>query len=250
DNPIDTAADIDKLRIPTAEENMQPTLDAIKLVSAELTPKGTPLIGFCGAPFTLASYAIEGGGSKTYAKTKALMVTEPDAWDMLMRKLVAVQADYLVKQVAYGASALQVFDSWAGLALGLQDYVRYIQPYNSMLFAQIAKAGVPTINFSTGTAVYLNEVAACGGDVIGVDWRLPLDMAWEKIGTDRAIQGNLDPVALLTPWPELKKRVDDVLERANGRPGHIFNLGHGIFPNVPVDTVRRLVEYVQEATAR
>lgn len=249
-NPIGNAADIEALRIPTAEENMQPTLDAIKLVSDELTPKGTPLIGFCGAPFTLASYAIEGGGSKTYAKTKALMYTDPDAWDMLMRKLVAVQVDYLKKQVVYGASALQVFDSWAGLALGLQDYVRYIQPYNTMLFEQIAKTGVPTINFSTGTAVYLNEVAACGGDVIGVDWRLPLDMAWEKIGTDRAIQGNLDPVALLTPWPELKKRVDDVLGRANGNPGHIFNLGHGIFPNVPVDTVRQLVEYVQETTSK
>ena len=249
-NPIGTAEDIEKLRIPTAEENMQPTLDAIKLVSNELVPKGTPTIGFCGAPFTLASYAIEGGGSKTYAKTKALMYTDPIAWDMLMKKLVAVQADYLKKQVVYGASALQVFDSWAGLALGMLDYKRYIQPYNTMLFEQIAETGVPTINFSTGTAVYLNEVAACGGDVVGIDWRLPLDMAWEKVGHDRAIQGNLDPVALLTPWPELKKRVDDVLARANGRPGHIFNLGHGIFPNVPVDNVRRVVEYVQDSTSK
>ena len=249
-NPISNAADIEKLRIPTAEENMQPTLDAIKLVSAELTPRGTPLIGFCGAPFTLASYAIEGGGSKTYAKTKALMYTDPDAWDQMMRKLVAVQVDYLLKQVTYGANALQVFDSWAGLALGLQDYVRFIQPYNTLLFEQIADAGVPTINFSTGTAVYLNEVAACGGTVVGVDWRLPLDMAWEAIGTERPIQGNLDPVALLTDWSELKVRVDDVLQRAGGRPGHIFNLGHGIFPNVPVDNVRRLVEYVHEVTAR
>jgi uroporphyrinogen decarboxylase len=251
-NPIGSAADIEKLAIPTAAENMQPTLDAIKLVSDELTPRGVPLIGFCGAPFTLASYAVEGGGSKTYAKTKALMYTEPQAWDMLMRKLVAVQVDYLRQQAAYGASALQIFDSWAGLALGLQDYVRYIQPYNTLLFEQIADAGVPTINFSTGTAVYLDEVAACGGDVIGVDWRIPLNMAWQKIGLERPIQGNLDPVALLTPWPELKLRVDDVLRRAdvggNGRLGYIFNLGHGIFPNVPVDTVRRLVEYVHEAT--
>jgi uroporphyrinogen decarboxylase len=248
-NPISSAADIEKLRIPTAEENMQPTLDAIKLVSDELTPRGTPLIGFCGAPFTLASYAIEGGGSKNYTKTKTLMYSYSDAWDMLMRKLVTVQVDYLLKQVTYGASALQVFDSWAGLALGLQDYVRYIQPYNTLLFDQIAQAGVPTINFSTGTAVYLNEVSACGGTVVGVDWRLPLDMAWEAIGTHRPIQGNLDPVALLTPWSELKLRVDDVLRRANGRSGHIFNLGHGIFPNVPVDNVRRLVEYVHEVTS-
>lgn len=244
-NPIRSTADIEHLRIATAAENMQPTLDAIALVTAELTPKGIPLIGFCGAPFTLASYAIEGGGSKSYSKTKALMYTEEEAWGQLMRKLVAVQADYLLQQAAYGASALQVFDSWAGLALGLQDYVRYVQPYNKLLYQEVSKAGVPVINFSTGTGAYLNEVAACGGDVIGVDWRLPLDMAWEQIGHERAIQGNLDPVALLTPWPQLKERVDDVLRRANGRVGHIFNLGHGIFPNVPEDNVRRLVAYVK-----
>jgi uroporphyrinogen decarboxylase len=245
-NPIASTMDIERLRTPSAREHMQPTLDAIRLVAAELTPRGIPLIGFCGAPFTLASYAIEGGGSKNYAKTKALMYTEPAAWDQLMRKLATVQADYLLAQVEAGASALQVFDSWAGLAAGMQDYVKYIQPYNRLLFEKAAQAGVPTINFSTGTAAYLDEVAACGGDVIGVDWRLPLDMAWAKIGHDRAIQGNLDPVALLTPWPVLKEKTDDVLARANGRAGHIFNLGHGIFPNVPVDNVRRLVDYVHE----
>lgn len=248
-NPLSEAADIERLATPPAAEIMQPTLDAIKLVVTELTPRGIPLIGFCGAPFTLASYAIEGGGSKSYAKTKALMYTEPQAWDQLMRKLVAVQADYLLQQAAAGVSALQVFDSWAGLALGRLDYQRFIQPYNTILFEEVAKAGAPTINFSTGTAEYLDEVAACGGDVIGVDWRIPLDMAWEKIGHQRAIQGNLDPVALLTPWPVLKARVDDVLSRADGRPGHIFNLGHGIFPNVPVDNVRRVVDYVHEKTA-
>ena len=249
-NPINNAADIEQLRVPTAAENMQPTLDAIKIASDELTPRNIPLIGFCGAPFTLASYAIEGGGSKTYAKTKTLMYNDPAAWDMLMRKLVAVQADYLRAQAAHGASALQVFDSWAGLAMGSLDYERYIQPYNTLLFEEIAAVGVPTINFSTGTAVYLDKVAACGGDVVGVDWRIPLDEAWAKIGHDRAVQGNLDPVALLTEWPQLKERVDDVLMRANGRLGHIFNLGHGIFPNVPVDTVRRLVDYVHEQTAK
>ena len=249
-NPIASAADIEKLQTPTAEENMQFTLEAIRLVEAELTPRGVPLIGFAGAPFTLASYAIEGGGSKNYAKTKALMYQYPDAWDMLMRKLVTVQVDYLLKQARAGASALQVFDSWAGLALGLQDYVRYIQPYNRLLFAALEKSGVPTINFSTGTALYLDEVAACGGSVVGVDWRIPLDMAWAKIGYDRAVQGNLDPVALLTEWPMVQERVDDVLARANGRSGHIFNLGHGIFPNVPTDTVKRLVAYVQAKTRR
>lgn len=249
-NPISSTADIERLRTPTAEENMQPTLDAIKLVVAELTPRGVPLIGFSGAPFTLASYAIEGGGSKNYEKTKALMYTHPQAWHQLMDKLVTVQADYLIKQVKAGASALQVFDSWAGQALGLQDYKTFIQPHNTRLYQALAETGVPVINFSTGTAAYLNEVAACGGSVIGVDWRLPLDMAWDIIGHDKAIQGNLDPVALLTDWPVLKEKIDNVLARANGRLGHIFNLGHGIFPNVPTDNVKRLVEYVQQTTAK
>jgi len=249
-NPIRSAADIKKLQTPPAEENMGFTLEAIRLVAAELTPRGVPLIGFAGAPFTLASYAIEGGSSKNYEKTKALMYQYPEPWDMLMRKLAMVQADYLLNQAKSGASALQLFDSWAGLALGMQDYVRYIQPYNTLLFAELEKANVPTINFSTGTALYLDEVAACGGSVIGVDWRIPLDLAWEKVGTDRAVQGNLDPTVLLTDWETVRVKVDDVLARANGRSGHIFNLGHGIFPNVPTNTVNRLVAYVQETTQR
>jgi uroporphyrinogen decarboxylase len=249
-NPIRTTDDIAALQTPPAEENMGFTLEAIRLATAELTPRGIPLIGFAGAPFTLASYAIEGGSSKNYEKTKALMYQFPDAWDMLMRKLATVQADYLLRQAEAGASALQLFDSWAGLALGLQDYVRYIQPYNRMLFSELEKAGVPTINFSTGTAFYLDEVAACGGSVIGVDWRIPLDMAWEKVGFERAVQGNLDPTALLTDWATVREKVDDVLARVNGRSGHIFNLGHGIFPTVPTDTVKRLVAYVQETTQR
>ena len=169
---------------------------------------------------------------------------------MLMRKLAIVQADYLRKQAEAGASALQLFDSWAGLALGMQDYGRYIRPYNQLIFTELEKANVPTINFSTGTGHYLDEVAACGGSVIGVDWRIPLDVAWEKVGYHRAVQGNLDPTLLLTEWPIVQERVDDVLARVNGRPGHIFNLGHGIFPTVPTDTVKRLVAYVQEKTRR
>ncbi|NOZ72386.1 MAG: uroporphyrinogen decarboxylase, partial [Chloroflexi bacterium] len=243
DNPLTTTHDIDLLAVPPAEETLlQYTLEAIRLVSAELTPRGIPLIGFAGAPFTLASYAIEGGGSKNYAKVKTLMYSEPAAWRRLMEKLVTVQADYLLKQVQAGASALQVFDSWAGNALGQQDYNRYVRPYNKELFQRLQKADVPLINFSAGTAPYITDVAACGGDVIGVDWRMPLDWFWERIGESRAIQGNLDPISLLAPWPELRARIDDVLTRAGGRVGHIFNLGHGILPTTPRDNVRRLVD--------
>jgi uroporphyrinogen decarboxylase len=248
-NAIDSAQDVADLVTPPAAEIMGPTLEAIKLVTAELEPRGIPLIGFSGAPFTLASYAIEGGGSKNYLKAKAFMYNEPAAWDQLMNKLVTVQADYLLEQARAGAAALQVFDSWAGQALSKLDYERYVRPYNTQLFQKLAEAGVPIINFSTGTSSYLADVAACGGDVIGVDWQMPLDWAWEQVGFDKAIQGNLDPVALLAPWPELKARVDDVLDRAAGRPGHIFNLGHGLFPSVPVDSVRRVIDYVHERTS-
>jgi uroporphyrinogen decarboxylase len=247
-NPITSPADIDLLATPPAEEIMGGTLQAIRMVSAELAVDGIPLIGFAGAPFTLASYAIEGGGSKSYSKAKGLMYREPDAWGQLMNKLVTVVSDYLIKQVEAGAHALQLFDSWAG-ALGAQDYVRCVQPYNAVLFETLSAAGVPTINFSTGTSAYLAEVAASGGDVVSVDWRLPLDVAWQQIGYDRAIQGNLDPVALQAPWPELQPRIDDILRRAGGRPGHIFNLGHGILPDTPVENVQRLVDYVHEHSA-
>jgi len=250
DNAIMTSRDVDMLATPPAEETMLAnTLAAIRMVAAELAPRDIPLIGFAGAPFTLASYAIEGGGSKVYGRTKALMYSEPAAWHRLMEKLVTVQADYLLKQAEAGAAALQVFDSWAGLALGKEDYVRFVQPHNTLLFKMLERAGVPTINFSTGTAAYLEEVAACGGDVVGVDWRMPLDWAWEKIGFERPIQGNLEPIALLAPWRELKYQVDQVLAQAGGRPGHIFNLGHGILKTTPTENVRRLVAYVHEQTA-
>lgn len=249
-NPISEPYDVDMLATPPAAETMlASTLEAIGLVVKELAPRDIPLIGFAGAPFTLASYAIEGGGSKTYAKTKAFMYNEPAAWRRLMDKLATVQADYLLQQAGAGASALQLFDSWAGLALGKEDYVRFVQPTNRKLFQMLEKAGVPVINFSTGTAPYLEEVAACGGDVVGVDWRMPLDWAWEKVGTERPIQGNLEPLALLAPWRELKHRIDQVLEQAGGRPGHIFNLGHGIHKTTPVENVRRMVAYVHEQTS-
>jgi len=249
-NPINTTYDIDLLGTPPADETLAPTLEAIKLVTAELASRGIPLIGFAGAPFTLASYAIEGGSSKDYAKTKALMYNEPAAWKRLMEKLVTVQSDYLLKQAQSGAAALQVFDSWAGMALGKEAYLRFAAPYNRALFAQLKPAGVPVINFSTGTFPYLEEVAACGGEVIGVDFRMPLGAAWETIGHDRAIQGNLDPMALLANWRELKYQVDRVLEEADGRAGHIFNVGHGLHLSTPVENVRRLVDYVHERTCK
>lgn len=247
-NRVESVADIDALATPPAAESMAATLEAIRIVTAELEPRGVPLIGFAGAPFTLASYAVEGGGTKNYSRVKMLMYAEPEAWDRLMNKLVAVQADYLLAQVEAGATALQLFDSWAGSALGKPDYVRYVSPYNTRLFERLQAAGVPVINFSTGTAAYIEDVAACGGDVVGVDWKMPIDWYRKKIGYDKGIQGNLDPIALLGTWETLKSRAQEVLDSAAGRPGHIFNLGHGILPDTPVDNVKRLVEHVREQT--
>ncbi len=248
-NPISTTHDVDLLGAPPAEETMSGTLEAIRIVRRELEPRGIPVIGFAGAPFTLASYAIEGGTSKDFSKTKAFMLSEPAAWKRLLGKLVTVQADYLLAQAAAGAQALQVFDSWAGRALGREDYLRYVAPHNRELYAKVSAAGVPVINFSLGVSSYLAEAAACGGDVVGLDWALPLDEAWERVGFDRPVQGNLDPVSLLAPWRELRFRIDDVLDRADGRPGHIFNVGHGLTPQTPEDNVRRLVEHVRERTS-
>ena len=248
-NPLRTTRDIDMLAAPPAAEILGTTLEAIRLVSGELEPRGIPVIGFAGAPFTLASYAIEGGTSRSFSRTKAFMYSEPAAWKRLMTKLVTVQGDFLLAQAEAGASALQLFDSWVGTALGLGDYIRFVQPYNRRLFEMIARAGVPVVNFSTGTTAYIDEVARTGGDVISVDWRLPLGEIWKRIGYDRAIQGNLDPAALLAPWPELKYQIEEVLAQAAGREGHIFNLGHGVFPETPVENVQRLVELVHERTS-
>jgi uroporphyrinogen decarboxylase len=245
-NPIATPRDVDLLATPPAEETMRGTLEAISIVRRELEPRGIPVIGFAGAPFTLASYAIEGGTSKDFARTKAFMLSEPAAWRRLLARLVTVQADYLLAQARAGADALQVFDSWAGRALGREDYLRSVAPANRELFARLQDADVPVINFSLGVGAYLAEAAGCGGDVVGLDWQLPLDEAWATVGFDRPVQGNLDPSSLLAPWPELRARADDVLDRAGGRPGHVFNLGHGIVPQTPVDNVQRLVAHVQE----
>jgi uroporphyrinogen decarboxylase len=246
-NPIHNPNDVDKLTTPAAAATMPATIEAIKLVVDELKPKNIPLIGFGGAPFTLAAYAIEGSSSKNHTKTKQFMYHEPAAWAKLMNKLVAIQTDFLLAQAQAGASALQVFDSGAGV-LSKLDYIRYVFPYTQQLIAQLGRAGVPIINFSTGTSAYLDVVAGAGGDVIGVDWQLPLEQAWDMLGEEQAIMGNLDPAWLLAPWSELKNQVDTVLEAANGRHGHIFNLGHGVLPQTEPDTVRRVVDYVHEQT--
>ena len=247
ETPIVSPGDVDRLTTPKAKDCMGPTLEAISLVCRELESRGLPLIGFAGAPFTLACYAIQGSGSRSYEKAKQFMYRYPDSWAVLMNKFVEVVADYLVQQVRSGASALQVFDSWAGI-LSVRDYERFIKPFNTRLLTEIKSSGVPVINFSTGTSTHLNLVAECGGDVIGVDWRLPLRSAWEAIGYDKSIQGNLDPTAMLAPWDELKRQVDLILADARGSCGHIFNLGHGILPSTSADAVKRLVDYVHEQT--
>lgn len=246
-NPVRTRADADRLGTPPAEETMAPTLAAIQIVANELQSRNVPLIGFAGSPFTLACYSIEGHGSPRFDAAKTFMYAEPAAWGRLMRKLATVVGDLLVAQVRAGANALQVFDSWGGL-LSPHDYDRYVRPYATTVYEIAARAGVPVINFSTGTSGILEQVAACGGDVIAIDWRTPLETAWTRM-PGRAIMGNLDPVALCAPWRELRAQVDDVIERAGGRPGHIFNLGHGILPHTPPDNVRRVIDYVHSRTA-
>jgi uroporphyrinogen decarboxylase len=220
--------------------------ESVRLVAKHFGER-LPVIGFCGAPFTLASYMVEGGGSRNYIETKRLMYARPAAWDMLMRKLVRVLGEYAAAQVAAGAAALQVFDSWVG-CLGPADYVRYVLLHTTDLIKRLRSTGAPVIYFGTDTATLLAEMQRTGADVMGVDWRFPIDEAWQKLDWRGAVQGNLDPVALFAPWAELKVRIDDVLARAGNRPGHIFNLGHGILPETPVENVKALVSYVHDRT--
>ena len=246
ERPIRTPADVDALRTPPPEENVPYTLEAIRLVRRELAGR-VPLIGFAGAPFTLASYAIEGGSARHYTRTKTFMAAHPAAWERLMEKLSTVVADYLLAQAQAGAQALQLFDSWAG-ALSPPVYRRQVLPHVQRIFARVRAAGVPLIYFGTNLNGLLRELPQTGADVVGVDWRIDLADAWAQLG-DVAVQGNLDPVALLAPWPALREQADHVLAQANGRAGHIFNLGHGILPETPVENVRRLVDYVHERGA-
>ncbi len=245
--PISTEADIDQLRSFEPRESLSHVLDAIRQIQVELRGR-VPLIGFAGAPFTLASYAIEGGHSNTFAKTKALMYGHPDAWHRLCARLSAVVADYVVAQIDAGVDVIQIFDSWVG-TLSAADYREFALPHTQRIFAAIGTR-VPTIHFGTGTAMMLAELREAGGDVIGADWRIPLDEAWARIGHDRAIQGNLDPTLLLGPVSRLLRAADDVLQRAGGRPGHIFNLGHGLLPPTPIEHVQQLTDYVHAASFR
>ncbi len=244
-NAVRDEADIRALATPNVEEATGFTLEAIRLARRELEPRGIPLIGFSGAPFTLACYAVEGGSSKDFTVTKRLMMGRPDLWRQLMDKLAGLVGGYLRAQAQAGAQALQVFDTWAGL-LSPRDYVEFALPYNQAVVREASQAGVPVIYFSTGTDGILELVRQTGADVIGVDWRVDLGEAWRRLGPDVAVQGNLDPVALLADWPELKSRAAAVLESAGGRAGHIFNLGHGVLRDTPVENVQRLVDFVHE----
>jgi uroporphyrinogen decarboxylase len=248
DSPLRTEADLGKVRRFDPREALGHVLETIAQVKTELAGR-VPLIGFGGAPFTLASYAIEGGHSNTFAHTKALMYGHPAAWHQFCELLAEVMSDYLDAQVDAGVDAIQIFDSWVGV-LNARDYREFILPHTRRIFAALAPRGVPTIHFGVGTGAILAELREAGGDVIGADWRTPLDEAWRRIGYDRAIQGNLDPTLLLAPLDRLFAAADDVLERAEGRPGHIFNLGHGILPMTPVDHVQALARYVHEQTRR
>ena len=247
-NPVRTVDDIARLRVLPPEETLPFTLEAIRLARAQLHSRNIPLIGFSGAPFTLAAYAIEGGGSRNYTLAKGLMMSAPDAWDALMTKLSEVVGAYLLAQARAGAQALQLFDSWAG-QLSASDYQRFALPYTQRAIAIARQAGVPIIHFATETSGYLEAMRETGADVISVDWRVDLSAAWQRLGEDVAVQGNLDPVALLAPWDALKPRTQAILDQAGGRAGHIFNLGHGILPETPPDNVKRLVDFVHEYTA-
>jgi uroporphyrinogen decarboxylase len=242
EHPIRSQADIDRLQARAPGEAMPFVLETIKLLRRELDP-GVALIGFSGAPFTLAGYLIEGRPSREFLTTKAMMYAEPALWDALMTRLSGLVLDYLLAQVEAGAQLVQVFDSWVG-ALSPADYRRYVLPHMSGIFSGLRRGGVPAIHFGTGTAGILSLMREAGGDVIGVDWRVDLGEAWRVVGYDRGIQGNLDPALLLAPWPVIEDGARRVIEAAGRRPGHIFNLGHGVLPDSPVDHLRRLVEFV------
>jgi uroporphyrinogen decarboxylase len=247
-NPVRTMLDVEALRIIDAEESTPYVLEAIRLVRRELEGKQA-VIGFSGAPFTLACYMIEGRPSRDYGIAKSLMYGQPEVWHALMNKLTEVVSRYLLAQIAAGVDVVQVFDSWVG-SLSPSVYRRFVQPYSRRIFDAVRQTGTPSIHFGTGTASLLQLMAEAGGDVISVDWRVDLDDAWQRIGFDHGIQGNLDPTLLLTPWNVIEEGMHDVLRRAANRPGHIFNLGHGVLAPTPPDMLRRLVDAVHESTKR
>jgi uroporphyrinogen decarboxylase len=243
EKPLRSPEDISRLRTDHVSE-LGYVAEAVALVAKHFGPR-LPVIGFCGAPFTLASYMIEGGGSRNYIHTKQMMYSSPDAWSELMRKLVSVASCYVAEQVAAGADVVQIFDSWVG-CLSVEDYRQYVLPHVTQLVKQVQKTGAPIIYFGTNTATLLASMKETGAEVVGLDWRIPLDDGWRALGGKGAVQGNLDPVLLFASWPELKKRAEEILRRAGGRAGHIFNLGHGILPETPVENVKALAKFVQE----
>ena len=242
-NPVRTSSDIDSLSISNTDD-LGYVNEAIQAVTRALAGR-IPVIGFVGAPFTLASYMIEGGPSKDFLKTKQMMYSDETLWRRLMGKLVDVLGPFAISQVAGGARAIQVFDSWAG-ALSPDDYVRFVAPYSRALIERIRSASVPVIHFGTGVAGFFRELHAAGGDVMGVDWRVNIDLAWMDISYRSAVQGNLDPAALFAPLPELRAKILELLKRTGSRPGHIFNVGHGILPGTPVENVKAAVQIVRE----
>ena len=246
-HPVRSGKDVDGLKEFNVETELAYVYESVKKIRKELKNK-VPLIGFAGAPFTLASYLIEGAGSRNYVHTKRLFYSAPEAWKRLMERLAKVIGEYLNCQIAAGAQAVQIFDSWAG-CLTPNDYEQFVQPYTKAVIDAVTP-GVPVINFSTGTTGLLKNIRAAGGDVIGLDWRVNLDEGWAAVGHDVAVQGNLDPVALFASPKEIKTRVAEILKRAAGRPGHIFNLGHGVLPETPVDHVIAMVDAVHEFSAR
>ena len=242
-SPVRTLEDVQAMRPFDVKSDLGYVLDAIHILRGELG--NVPLIGFCGAPFTVASYVIEGGSSREFLKTKTMMYSAPEVFHALMEKLSTVLSAYLVAQIRAGAQAVQVFDSWVG-ALSPRDYETFVLPYSQKVLSAAEAMNVPVIHFGTNTTTLLPLMKRAGGSVLGLDWRLPLDEGWKIIGHDRAVQGNLDPAVLFAPLSEIKARVHDVLRRAEGRPGHIFNLGHGILQHTPVDHVKAVVDMVHE----
>ena len=246
-NPVRTQADVERLKVIDGDE-LEYVAEAIRQARRALNGR-VPLIGFAGAPFTLASYAIEGGSSRNYLLTKQMMYSEPKIWHQLMDKFARVITGYLRRQIKAGAQVIQLFDSWVG-CLSIGDYEEYVMPHVQLIFDGLKREGVPMIHFGTGTSAMLRQMRKAGGDVIGVDWRIHLDEAWDLVGHDVAVQGNLDPLVLYAPLPEIERRVADILRRAGGRPGHIFNLGHGILPTTPIEHVAAAIDMVHKLSAR
>ena len=241
--PIATRADVDRLRVTEPEESAPFILEAVRLVREQLAPERA-VIGFCGGPFTVAGYLIEGKPSRDFANVKSMMYREPAVWHALMEKLADQFTRYVNGKVRAGADVIQVFDSWVG-ALSPSDYEEFVAPYSARILRSVE---APTIHFGTGTTALLVDMAEAGGDVIGLDWRIALDRGWALVGDDRGVQGNLDPAVLLGPWERTEAATRDILDRAAGRPGHVFNLGHGVVPDTDPAVLRRLTEYVHEAT--